>query len=106
MLENGLPHRLQQASSRLPLFSHLREENARTGFVEDTDYARLTANTNELWLRLFLELAYTYGWRKTELLGLRVRQCDLIASSIRLEAAQSKNGQAREVVMTAAVYEW
>jgi len=66
---------------------------ARTGFVEDADYARLTANAGELWLRLFLELAYTYGWRKAELLGLRVRQCDLIATSIRLEA-QSKNGQA------------
>jgi integrase len=89
---------------RLPLFPHLKENNARTGFVEDADYARLTANASELWLRLFLELAYTYGWRKAELLGLRVRQCDLIATSIRLEAAQSKNGQAREAVMTSAVY--
>jgi integrase len=90
---------------RLPLFPHLKEDNARTGFVEDADYARLTANAGELWLRLFLELAYTYGWRKAELLGLRVRQCDLIATSIRLEAAQSKNGQAREAVMTGAVCE-
>jgi integrase len=107
LLENGLPHRLRQASSAAAAAIFPPQgRNARTGFVEDTDYARLTANTNELWLRLFLELAYTYGWRKTELLGLRVRQCDLIASSIRLEAAQSKNGQAREVVMTAAVYEW
>jgi integrase len=90
---------------RLPLFPSLREANARTGFIEDADYAKLTANAGALWLRLFLELGFSYGWRKQELLGLRVHQCDLVAKSIRLEAAQSKNGEAREVAMTGAVYE-
>jgi integrase len=91
--------------SRLPLFPHLREADARSGFVEDGDYAKLTASANQLWMRTFLEIAYTFGWRKGELLGLRVHQCNLLTRTIRLEGDQSKNGRAREVVMTAAVYE-
>jgi integrase len=91
--------------SRLPHFKHLKEANARQGFLEDGDYAKLTANASQLWLRLFLELDFTYGWRKSELLALRVNQCDLISRTIRLEADQSKNQEARQVVMTAAVYE-
>lgn len=95
----------KQRVQRVPVFPHLREASARQGFVEDGDYARLVANASALWLRLFVELAFTYGWRRGELLGLRVRQCDLITRCIRLEAVQSKNGQPREIIMTQKVLE-
>src|SRR5436309_904148 len=62
---------------RLPGFPRLQEDNVRTGFLEDDQYGRLTAATSELWLRALLEVAHVYGWRKQELLNLRVRQVDL-----------------------------
>jgi integrase len=83
----------------------LKEENVRTGFVEDADFSRLAAEASELWLRTFLELGFTYGWRKGELLGLRVRQVNLPNRTIRLDHGTTKNGEGREVMMTAKVAE-
>jgi integrase len=87
----------------VPYIPLLTENNARRGFVEDRDFARLTAATNEPWLLAFLELAYTYGWRRGELLGLRVRQVDLLEETVRLDTGTTKNGEGREVAMTAPV---
>jgi integrase len=89
--------------TRVPYIPMLKEDNARTGFVEDTEYARLTANATELWLRTFLELAYSYGWRRAELLDLRVRQVNLAARTIRLDPGTTKNREGRQVEMTAKV---
>jgi integrase len=76
---------------RLPAFPRLQEDNTRTGFLEHEQFHRLASATSELWLRTFLEAAYTYGWRKRELLNLRVRQVDLQARTIRLEVGTTKN---------------
>jgi integrase len=90
---------------RTPVFPiSLQENNTRTGFVEDTQFKKLTEHTSELWLRLFLELAYTYGWRKRELLQLRVRHVDTIARLIRLDVGTTKNGEGREVTMTDCIF--
>lgn len=83
----------------------LKEDNVRRGFVEDGEFSRLTAEAGELWLRAFLELGFTYGWRRGELLGLRVRQVSFTAGTIRLEAGTTKNREGREVAMTAKVEE-
>jgi integrase len=90
---------------QLPLFPHLVERNVRKGFIEDDGYRCLIAGATELWLRLLLELAYTFGWRRAELLGLKVRQVNLKTRSIRLDAGETKNSEAREVVMTATIFE-
>ncbi|MFZ1919809.1 MAG: tyrosine-type recombinase/integrase [Terriglobales bacterium] len=87
----------------VPYIPMLTENNARRGFVEDADFARLMAATAEPWLQAFLELAYTYGWRRGELLGLRVRQVDLFGETIRLDTGTTKNGEGREVAMTRRV---
>jgi len=50
------------------------------------------------------EVAYSFGWRVSELLNLRVRQVDLQARTIRLEVGDTKNGEGRTVVMTANVH--
>ena len=89
----------------VPYIPLLKEDNVRRGFVEDADFFRLAAQAQELWLRTFLELAYTYGWRKGELLGLRVRQVNLLTRTIRLDAGTTKNREGREVAMTAKVAE-
>jgi integrase len=84
----------------VPYIPLLKENNVRKGFVEDADFSQLAAEAKELWLRTFLELAYTYGWRKGELLKLRVRQVDLRTGKIRLDPGTTKNGEGREVEMT------
>jgi integrase len=87
----------------VPYIPMLKEDNVRRGFVEDSEFSRLAAEAHELWLRAFLELAYTYGWRRGELLGLRVRQLSWTARTIRLDVGSTKNREGREVAMTGKI---
>lgn len=91
--------------NRVPAFPMLREDNARKGFLEDTQYQNLTAHSPGLWFRAIVEVGRTYGWRIGELKKLRVRQVDLLNRVIRLEPGTTKNKEGREVTMTKAVYE-
>jgi integrase len=98
---------MQDTPPKMKLMPHipmLKENNARSNFVESTHFDQLAAEAKELWLRLFLELAFTYGWRAdSELLSLRVRQGNLDNKTIRLDPGTTKNREGREVVMTARV---
>jgi len=89
---------------RIPLFPKLREGNIRKGFLDDAAYSRLANGNSELWFRSLLEVARTYGWRKGELLRMKVREVDLLARTLRLEPGTTKNRDGREVTMTNAVY--
>jgi integrase len=91
---------------RMPTFPHLQEDNIRTGFLSDADYVRLATETGKvgLWLRAMFEVGYTYGWRVTEIQGLKVGQVDLLNKVIRLEPGTTKNREGREAPMTDAVY--
>jgi len=75
---------------RVPAFPHLHEDNIRKGFIEDNDYQKLAGASPDLWLRALLEVARTYGWRKRELLNMRVSQVDLKAGTLRLSRAQQR----------------
>jgi integrase len=90
-----------------PYIQHLEERNVRKGFVRDREYEALARETGAIgiWLRTMFELGFTYGWRKSELLGLRVGQVDLADRTLRLDAGETKNDEARLVEMTATVYE-
>jgi integrase len=90
---------------RIPHFPHLEERNVRKGFVEDAQYVALaTACANiGLWLRGLFECGYTYGWRVSELLGLRVNQVNIAGGTIRLNPGETKNDDARTVKMSAGV---
>ncbi len=90
----------------MPAFpKRLKESEPRTGFVTDEQYERLRANANQLWLRALIAAAYSFGFRKGELLNLRVRQVDLLDRWIELETGTTKNGEARKVRMTSEVFE-
>lgn len=91
--------------TRIPHFPHLAERNVRKGFVEDAQYAALAKACAEvgLWLRGLFECGYTYGWRISELLGLRVNQVDIAGGAIRLNPGETKNDDARTVKMSASV---
>jgi integrase len=99
-----LGHRNQKLRQMPALPTKLEENNVRAGFIEDADYEKLTASCSELWLRLFIEIAYSFGWRKSEILNIRVGQVSLAARTIRLDPGTTKNGEGREVGMTQRIY--
>jgi integrase len=74
----------------------------KKGFLEPAQYDKLARECAKygLWLRTAFELAYTYGWRTSELLGLRVSQISIAERTIRLYRGETKNDEGREVTMT------
>ena len=92
--------------AHVPIFpSKLRESAPRQGFITDKEYAVLAANAKPLWLRALIASAYSFGFRRGELLNLRVRQVDFFGRWISLEQGTTKNDEARKVRMTAEVFE-
>jgi integrase len=91
---------------KVPRFPHLKEPAPRSGFVEEAEYRKLVAvlPATELWLRALLATAYTFGFRKGELLNLRVRQISLVDRTIRLNPGTTKSGEGRIAVMTTDVF--
>lgn len=89
---------------RLPKIPRLREDNVRTGFLEDGQYRKLVEYCPELWFRAMVEVGRTYGWRVSEVKNMRVSQLDLLHRTIRLEPGTTKNREGREVSMTESVY--
>ena len=90
---------------RVPIMPSFRESDARTGFLEDAQYELLAreASREGLWLRSLLTVAYSFAFRKGELLSMRVKQIDLSSQTIRLEGTQTKNGTGRTIRMTPEV---
>jgi integrase len=90
----------------VPTISRLVENDARSGFVEQAQYEKLKASTDELWLKAMLATAYTFAFRRGELLNMKVAQIDLNRQSIQLEASSTKSKEPRLVIMTQEVYEF
>lgn len=88
-----------------PVIPMYKESAPRTGFLEDAQYTPLAMECSKvgLWLRALLTTAYSFAFRKGELLSLRVKQIDLATGTIRLEAGTTKNGEGRVVKMTREV---
>jgi integrase len=87
----------------LPKFPHLTEDNVRLGFLEPEQFTKMAAAATQLWLRAMLEIFHTYGWRRREVVSMRVRQVDFAADVITLPVGSTKNKKGREVPMTATV---
>lgn len=90
--------------------SRNRSDTGRSRRVQSCEatavqYRTLCEHCTEPWLRALLVVAYTFGFRKGELLGLRVRQVSLAERTITLEAGNTKNGDARFVAMTEEVFQ-
>ena len=90
-----------------PFIPMLRELNVRKGFVRDEQYAALARAAAAIgpWLRAMFELAFTYGWRVSELRVLRVSDIDMVERTIMLHPGSTKNGEGRLVFMTLTVYQ-
>jgi len=88
--------------SRVVAFpKRLKESKPRQGFIGEQEYATLAKNAKPVWLRALIAVAYNFGFRKGELLGLRKRNVDLLGGWLTIE--DSKNGDARKVCMTPEV---
>lgn len=90
-----------------PYIGTLKERNVRKGFLKDEQYQALARETGKvgLWLRAMFEVGYTYGWRKSELLKLRVSQIDIGRREILLNPGETKTDQGRGAPMTDRVLE-
>jgi integrase len=87
----------------VPHFPKCVENAPRTGFLEQCDYEKLKEQAHELWLRGLLAAYYSFGFRRAELLNLRVHQINLHDRTINLPSGGTKNGKPRTVVMTLEV---
>jgi integrase len=59
---------------------------------------------DDFWLRVLMTCGYTFGFRRGELLDLKVSQVDLLHHEIRLRPSQTKAKRPRHVQMTAEVH--
>ncbi len=80
----------------VPAFPARLEENPpRKGFILNKEYAALAKDANVPWLRCLIACAYNFGFRRGELLNLRVSQVDSLDKSIELLPGETKNGEPR-----------
>ena len=93
-LEAGKIHRMPRFPDKL------RENAPREGFIGDDAYDTLVGVCDEPWLKAFVAIAYNYGMRKGELLGLTVGRIDMQNRMIILPRGTTKSGEGRAVVMT------
>jgi integrase len=85
---------------RVPKFPMMTVDNARKVFVTDEQVTkfRQAAAKEGLATRVLVELAFLLGWRKSEMLTLRVSDVSLAERTVRLQ--KSKNGDSREAPLT------
>lgn len=103
-----------QKVSRVPKFHKFivsEKGNERRGFAEEAQYRKLAELAKEPWLRGLLALAYTYGFRRGDLLGklekgqwkrvpMRCEQVDLLNNTVTLYSGETKNKEGRTVALT------
>jgi len=89
---------------RVPPIDMLKDAPAREGFFEAHQYEAVRRRLPED-LRAAITIAYTYGWRKSEILSLERRHLDLKAATLRLDPGSTKNGEGRTVYLTPEVKE-
>lgn len=62
------------------------------------------SNCSQTWLRAFIALAFSFGFRRGELLNLKVRNVDFFGGWLELEQGETKNGESRKVKLTGETF--
>jgi integrase len=84
---------------RRPYIPHLAEDNVRTGFFGEVEFLALQ-EALPTYLKPVALFAYTFGWRKGEILGLTWDRVALAAGTVRLDPGTTKNREGRTVILT------
>jgi integrase len=90
---------------RVPYFPMLDEsQNVRTGFLQPDEYERLADATAKqgLWLRTMFEVAWAFGWRRSEILQRKVKDVDFLGGPKgqgTISLPDSKSGDPRLVTL-------
>jgi integrase len=89
----------------VPFIPFYAENNRRVGFLETQQETRLADECGRvgLWLRTAFEIGLTFGWRRSEVRNLKVRQVNLLKRTLSLDAGSTKNGEGRTVRLTDAL---
>jgi integrase len=85
--------------ARVPKIRKLTEAAPRAGFVEPTQLDAIRRRLPEDF-QAAVTIAFTYGWRRDEILTLARRQLDLEAGTLCLDVGSTKNDNGREVDLT------
>jgi integrase len=84
---------------RVPVIRKLKENAPRSGFFERDAYAAVRKHLRPD-LQCAVAIEYELGWRcQSEVLTLELRQIDLKANTIRLDAGTTKNDEGRVVYL-------
>jgi integrase len=83
---------------RVPYIPMLKENNTRKGFFEHQEYITLLTAL-PTFLRPVVTFGYKTGWRRSEILALTWDRVDLKERTVRLEADETKNSEARTIYM-------
>ncbi len=90
--------------SQVPYIPMLKENNVRKGFIEYGDYLALKEQLPE-YLKPVLIFAYLSGWRRSEIVGLKLNQVNLRDGIVRLEPGETKNSEGRTLYVEPALLE-
>ena len=90
--------------AQLPHIPMLKENNVRKGFFEHEAFLALRDALPE-FLKPVVTFAYSTGWRKEEILGLRWKQVDLKEGVARLEPGETKNNEGRTLYLEPELWE-
>jgi integrase len=85
--------------ARMPVIRKLKEAPPRAGFFERGHYEAVRRRLKPD-LQAAVAVAYTYGWRVQEILGLERRHVDLEAGTLRLDPGSTKNDEGRVIYLT------
>jgi len=84
--------------ANVPYIPMLKEINVRKGFFEHETFLALREKLPD-YLKPVVTFAYSTGWRKEEIVGLRWNQVDLREGIVRLEPGETKNEEGRTFYM-------
>jgi integrase len=84
---------------RQPIVKKLREADPRAGFVTREQFTSIRNHLPEE-LQVAMTVAYTFGWRKREVLNLKRHQYNAQDGTLRLDPGTTKNRKGRVVHLT------